>query len=304
MFVLQECCGECLFLQHICSKLNHTATHSATHCNTLSCWCFRIAGMLKRRFLPSTHLQHTVPHCNTLQHIERIVCSYCRNAAPNGDRVSFCNTPATHCTTLQHTATHRERLVCFLNTGMLQRMSIPSLPATHLKHTVQHCNTLQHAARDSCVFSSQKCNSRCRPRLFLQYNCNCNCNCNTLCHAATRCEACVFILYECCSGCRLHLCLQHTCNTLYRTTEYCNTLRETCVFLSQKCCSGCRSHFCLQHTCNTLYHTATHLQHTVPHCNTPATHCTTLQHTCNTLCHVAIHYNTLRDVRFFTTGMF
>jgi len=56
--------------------------------------------------------------------------------------------------------------------------------------------------------------------------------------------------------------------------------------------------------CNTLQHTATHcntLQHTATHCNTlqrTATHCNALQHItthCNTLQHTAIHYNTLQQ---------
>jgi len=55
-----------------CNTLQHIATHTATHCDTLRL----VVGWLVRMS------QHTAAHCNTLQHT------------------------ATHCNTLQHTATH------------------------------------------------------------------------------------------------------------------------------------------------------------------------------------------------------
>ena len=92
------CHTRCIILHHI-----------ATHCN---------------------RLQHTTTSCNTMQHNATqchafAVC--CLSAAVRGFeqvRHTQCSKFATHCNTLQHTATH-------CNT---------------LQHTATHCNTLQHTA--------------------------------------------------------------------------------------------------------------------------------------------------------------
>ena len=61
--------------------LQHTATHTATHCQTLP-----------HTASHRNALQHTATHCNTLQHTARH-CSTLQHTA-------------THCNTLQHTFTH------------------------------------------------------------------------------------------------------------------------------------------------------------------------------------------------------
>jgi len=77
----------------------NTLQHTATHCNML---------------------QHMAMCCNTLQHTTLIAVRILMSEAQFGEKIF-----ATHCNTLQHTATH-------CNT---------------LHHTATHCNTLQrHAA--------------------------------------------------------------------------------------------------------------------------------------------------------------
>jgi len=71
---------------------------------------------------------HTATHCNTLQHTATHKMSI---ASRNDQRFSHCNAlqhAATHCNTLQHAtgALHQEMLSDF--------------------HIVTHCNTLQHTA--------------------------------------------------------------------------------------------------------------------------------------------------------------
>jgi len=79
-------------------------------------------------------LRHTATHCNTLQHTASLRHSLQQTA-------THCLT-ATHCNTLQHTATH-------------------CLTATHcntLQHTATHCNTLQHTASLRHSLRQPRCN--------------------------------------------------------------------------------------------------------------------------------------------------
>ena len=114
--------------------------HTATHYNTL---------------------QHTATHCNTLQHtaiISRLWMSRVytdesrRTDLDKGHCIGYvawvkessathCNTlqdTATHCNTLQHTARHCNTRLSYCKT--LQHA------ATHVYHTAEHGNTLQHTA--------------------------------------------------------------------------------------------------------------------------------------------------------------
>jgi len=70
--------------------------------------------------------------------------------------VPQCYAMATHCNTLQHTATYTTHF-CILSCSTLQHT------ATHyntLQHTATHCNTLQHTATHFCILS--RCVGCCR----------------------------------------------------------------------------------------------------------------------------------------------
>jgi len=122
------------------NRLQQTASHTATHCDTL---------------------QHTATHCNALQH----TAQHCKEISLPKDfwqlsRLhttinchTHCNTlqqtaihSATHCITLQHTATHLHHTA---KRALFQGTS-DNCPAYTLQHTVTHnathCNTLQHTA--------------------------------------------------------------------------------------------------------------------------------------------------------------
>ena len=169
-----------------CNTLQHTATHcntlqhTATHCNTLQ--------------HTATHcntLQHTATHCITLQHTatympaadgvivlhrraqciaedlhSRFATQDARLSFPDVSLLSFGT--VTHCSALQHTATHCNTLqqsaatrdishffsdVYLLSSGTATQ-HYGTLQFTHytatesfnraLQHTATRCNTLQH----------------------------------------------------------------------------------------------------------------------------------------------------------------
>jgi len=163
------------FLSHTAfpgKALQHTATHckalqhTAAHCSTL---------------------QHTVAHCNTLQHTAThwyILVTFPSHTASLCGRApcskhsqytrifvctaTHCNTlqhTATHCNTLQHTATHWKQSLHLLQlsrAALLAQNTVDThwsfyalqhAAATHtaarcnmLQHTATHCNTLQRTA--------------------------------------------------------------------------------------------------------------------------------------------------------------
>jgi len=87
---------------------------------------------------PRKRLQHSATHCNTLQHTAtQFICSTSQEILRKCATYAYLPPTATHCNTLQHTATH-------CNT---------------LQHTATHCNTLQHTATHSnkligvCLFA-------------------------------------------------------------------------------------------------------------------------------------------------------
>ena len=82
---------------------------------------------LKRNTMMRRHLQHTTTHCNTLQTLQhtatrcltlqtlRNTATHCRVEIPRNGKMISTNTAtqptATHCNTLQHTATHRNTYI-------------------------------------------------------------------------------------------------------------------------------------------------------------------------------------------------
>jgi len=93
--------------------------HTVTHCNTL-----------QHTEPPHCNtMQHTATHCNTLQHTEPRICRHQRGLAtaciPNPKSIRDTATP---CNTLHHTETH----------------------CNALQRTATHCNTLQHTEPRIC----------------------------------------------------------------------------------------------------------------------------------------------------------
>jgi len=184
---------------------------------------------------------------------------------------------ATHCNTLQRTATHAppvgaQHLICNTHTtsDLFRRVVV----------NATYCNTLQRTAthwppRWSATFDLQHTRNICPQDLF--------CGVVGLQHTATH------------------------CNTLQHTATHCNTLTLSSIFCGVVGLQAPKD----MSDCNTLQHTATHcnaMQHTGTHWNTlqhTATHCNTLQHTatrCNTLQHTATRCNTLPPAATLLTG--
>jgi len=155
-------------------------------------------------------MQHAATHCNTLQ----------RTAT------------ATHCNTLQHTATH-------WNT---------------LQHTATHCNTLQYMQRGNAQTLQ---NIAIHWKDSLQHTII---NCNTTKPKQNKtCKRKFWDILASALDMKSQQTLQHTatyCNTPQHTATHCSTLQHTAAH------------------CITLQHTATHystLQHTATHHNTCST---------------------------------
>jgi len=121
------------------SSFYHSATHTATHYNTLTrlfaTILYEITSTLPVFF---TTLQHTVMHCNTLQHTGLAICYNTLCDHFNSASIFFLK----HCNALQHNALQRTATQC--NT---------------LQHTALHCNThaqlfatILYATRSTLVF--------------------------------------------------------------------------------------------------------------------------------------------------------
>jgi len=112
-------------------------------------------------------LQQTATHCDTLQHTATSWRKYV-DTYVQGHSCSFYDS---HCDTLQHTVTH-------CNT--LQHSAIH---CNTLQHTATHCNTLQHTAT----------------------------HCNTAQHTATHCNTLwthtFRVMHARCRACRTHVCV-------------------------------------------------------------------------------------------------
>jgi len=200
---------------------------------------------------------------------------------------------ATHCNTLQHTATQKSHDA---QEGSMTRAAFRvmtrAVPIDILKHTATRCNT-----KKPCYISTVWH----EPSVLTYWN--------TLQHAATCCNMLPLAATKISHGTdqrhdtsRLYWTTATHCNTLYQSTAtHCNALQLSASWHEPSL---------LTH-CNTLYKT---LQHSATHCNTlqhkkamaqindttravsidtlqhTATHCNTLQHTvlkhcthCNTL---------------------
>ena len=153
---------------------------------------------------------------------------------------------ATHCNTLQHTATHYNR---YTSTYLY----VLDAYAHTLQHTATHCNTLQQihkhilicvgCIRVVCTRHTQT--QACVCCIHVLYTCvthikRLHTHCNTLQHTATQaCVCCIHVLYTCVT----HIKRLHThCNTLQHTAAHCNTLQHTAT------------------NCNTLQHIVIHIQ--------------------------------------------
>jgi hypothetical protein len=192
---------------------------------------------------------------------------------------------ATHCKTLQDTATQHAETHC----------STPSL-------TAAQCNTLQHR-------SSLRGNKEVALAAVSRDG-------STLKFVSDALKNDRDVVLRC-------LALQHTINTLQHTATHCNILQHTATHCNtlQHPATHCNT---LQHIathCNTLHHveepsnlcldplkndwdvmTGTSVGGAT-HCNTSATHCNTPQHTTtrrkttclNETCHAATHCSTLQN---------
>jgi len=156
---LYRCLTDEIMSTH-CNALQHTATQialqrTATHCNTLQqnfrCLTDKtISAHCNTLQHTATHYdaQHTATHCNRIidaKPTRQYIISLERDFAFFRTLVSVCyniaffyrclndETISTHCSALQHTAKHYNRI-------------IDALPTRLYQHTATHCNTLQHTA--------------------------------------------------------------------------------------------------------------------------------------------------------------
>jgi len=141
---LQHTATHCNTLQHTATHCN-TLQHTATHCDTQGCECCQKC----KSIIMSMTMQHTATYCNTLQH----AATHYRILQYTGlrmlqvqfnyhvDDTGVSRVLPTHCNILQHSAS-ASHLSFWWHWGQL-------CTATHcntLQHTATHCNTLQHTA--------------------------------------------------------------------------------------------------------------------------------------------------------------
>jgi len=175
------------------NKLHYTATHCNTHCNK---------------------------HCNTHRrivfcYIEQTACIPCLMTSQNTQQQT-----ASHCNTLQHTATH----IAELYSVMLSRLRVFHVkrhPKNTLQHTATHCNTLQHTATHIAGLYSAMLSRLCVFHVKRHPK-------NTLQHTATH------------------------CNT-HRRIAFCDVELTVCIL-----CPKTSKKYTATH-CNILQHTATHI---------------------------------------------
>ena len=137
-------------LQHTAKHCKHTATHTATHCNTddIKERCVLVWGR------SATHC-NTAKQCNTLQHTAKTVIDS-NTLLHRWYQGRPCWCLGSLYTTLRHTATHSNTLqshynltATHCNTGNIKGdfVLVSGRSAPHcstLQHTATHCNTLQH----------------------------------------------------------------------------------------------------------------------------------------------------------------
>jgi len=165
---------------------------------------------------------------------------------------------ATHCNTLQHTATHS------IHAATSECMHLMHAAATHcntLQHTATHCNTLHICISYTCRTNVYTCHIHTHTLCNTLQHTPCKVLCNTLQHITTH----------------------H--NTLQHTAIHCNTLQHTAPYTATYC-NKCR--VVIVKGLMTLQEPQLET-FTATHCNTiplPETHCNTMQYT---LQHNAAH---------------
>jgi len=125
---MQHTATHCHTLPHTATHC-HTLPHTATHCNTLPHTATHC------RLRQRNTLQHTATYCSILQHTAaQQSASHCNTGLERGDEqlndlwavmmLRFVETQATHCITLQYTATHRSTTPTYICTCMYMCMCI------------------------------------------------------------------------------------------------------------------------------------------------------------------------------------
>ena len=222
----------CHMWLHVCVTCDHitlscnTLQHTATHCNILQ-HTMKELCIVRTHWITSlwvaTHcklLQHTATHkrsvCLVRTHLITCVCHIGLHVCVIYDYmcVSCVITSlwvATHCNTLQHTATHKRcvwlvrthLITCVCHIGLHVCLIYDYVWVSYvitcvchlwlhhfeLQHTATHCNTLQHTATHLIT---------CVSHVWLQYyamSLSCphtlhyiTLSCNTLQHTATHCN--------------------------------------------------------------------------------------------------------------------
>ena len=147
------------------SEAEYDLQRTATHCNTLQ----------------HTATQQSTPQVTVVLNIKYCVVSQRQNMICNALQRT-----ATHCTGLQHTATHRntpQHIVTHLLVSVSLFLRGGACTATHcntLQHTATHCNILQHTATRCNTLQHTRTHS-----ITLQDSAT---HCNTLQHTATHCN--------------------------------------------------------------------------------------------------------------------
>ena len=171
-----------LTLQHTATRCN-TPQHAATRCNT-SCrqekrfsWKVdyfksQLTPQFARSIANCNTLQHVAAHCNMLQHTKSSHLADKKDASSWQYMCSLQHT-ATHRNSLQHTAPH------LADKEEISSWKMDVLAATHcntLQHTATHCNTLQHTAPhgNTLQHTATHCHTSCRHEgsLFLEDRCS------------------------------------------------------------------------------------------------------------------------------------
>jgi len=193
--------------------LVQTATHTATHCNTLQhTQLHQMVGLARGAFDAALAHAHERKQFGTAvadfqalyiacpESVCVVVCCSCSVLLLRTSRACNFNDCSTHCNTLQHTHSQGMQFQYACAAGNI----------------ATHCNTLQHTAT----------------------------HCNTLQHTATHVILPLILLLWTCSACHLNDCNTH-CNTLQHTLQHtathCNTLQHTLSYLWY-CCCGLAGH--------------------------------------------------------------
>jgi len=256
-----------------------------THCNTLSIHLVGDVGGKIGQESQDCITEHVATHCNTLQH----TATGCNaRAIPTFPATTLsrsgCNTllhAATRCNTLQHAATDLFRNF-EIKTKQQKQERIVEHVATHhnaLQYTAPRCNAQQHAATAAIDCSAHAINCTTRATPAFSATSLSRSGFNTLQHTATH------------------------CNTLQHTAKHCNALENaaTDLFRNFSVKIGPESQECIANhaatRCNALRHTAKHcnkLQQTFSATSGSRSGRKAKSASRNTLQQAATHSNTLQ----------